>query len=308
MAAIEPKPHSSVGASGIPITVSPTPPVRSSAACRLPVTWGGSDGVAGGGGFINFPGGAFETDPSAHPTTPFGSVGLSYDRSASRWIPVPGRHASLDGSTYIYYAPRKGVEIHAVSVRTGADIVLARDQDQMWDPIGLDNRFVYAMLGATSQATDLWRIPLDGGKASQVTTGGHWLAVTAGSAWGTDADLPSGMPLLLTRLDLTTGQTTRWGSFDDNATLLGFDAVGWPVMTLGDIDGAVVVLPSAGVMRGVARLVLPLRPGYDHYAPAGALGDAHGIWLTGADGIYLSVDGNATKVSSVHAFPAGTCG
>jgi hypothetical protein len=114
--------------------------------------------------------------------------------------------------------------------------------------------------------------------------------------------------LVLTRLDLATGQTTRWGTFDGNARLLGFDAVGWPVMTLGDVDGAVVVMPSAGVMRPVARLVLPPRSPHNDYAPAGALGDAHGIWLTGADGIYLSVDGKATKISSVRAFPAGTCG
>jgi hypothetical protein len=54
--------------------------------------------------------------------------------------------------------------------------------------------------------------------------------------------------------------------------------------------------------------VLPLRPAYNDYAPNGALGDAHGIWVTGADGIYLSVDGAATKISNIHAFPAGTCG
>jgi hypothetical protein len=237
-------------------------------------------------------------------------VGLWYDRSSSRWLPVPGRLVSLDGSTYIYYTLRKGVEIHAVSVRRGSDTVLAPDQDQMmWDPVGLDNHFVYAMVGAISTATDLWRIPLDGGKASRITTGGHWIAITAGSAWGAEADLPAGMPFVLTRLDLASGQTTRWGSFDDNAQLLGFDAVGWPIMSIGDIAGVIVARKAPHVDQPVAtRFRLAPRSPHNDYAPYLAIGDAHGIWLAGTDGIYLSVDGTATKISSVKAFPAGTCG
>ena len=38
-----------------------------------------------------------------------------------------------------------------------------------------------------------------------------------------------------------------------------------------------------------------------------ALGDAQGIWLAGADGIYLSVNGVASKQSNVQAYLAGPC-
>jgi hypothetical protein len=281
----------------------------------LPVTWGQAGSPTGkafdegplGAGFISFPDGAFHSDPTAHVSTPFGNVGFWYDRPASRWIPGPGRLVSLDGSTYIYYTLRKGTEIHAVTVRTGADTVLAPDQEQLWYPVGLDNEFVYAMLGSSSPVTDLWRIPLDGGRANQVTTGGHWIAITAGSAWGTES--APGMPIVLTRLDLATGQTTRWGSFDDNAQFLGFDAVGWPIISIGDVAGVVVAKPSPWVDQPVAtRFALAPRSANNDYAPSGAIGDSHGIWLAGADGIYLSVDGAATKISNIHAFPAGTCG
>src|ERR1700687_2483648 len=76
------------GTTADPIAASPTPPGRSTAACRLPVTWGAAGSPPGqasdegplGAGFISFPDGAFHADPNAHGTTPFGSVGLWYDR------------------------------------------------------------------------------------------------------------------------------------------------------------------------------------------------------------------------------------
>jgi hypothetical protein len=287
------------------------------ASCRLPVTWERSDSLPGttagsgppGGGFIGYPDGSFQADGTARGATPFGdpAIALWYDRSSSKWLPVAGRQVSLNQSTYIYYTLRKGIEIHAVTVRTGSDIRLAPSQDEMWDPVGLDNPFVYAMVGGRSQATDLWRIPLDGGKASRVTTAGHWIAVSAGSVWGTESAPRT--PFLLLRLDLSTGKTTRWGSFDDSAQLLGFDAAGWPVISIGDIAGTVVVKSAPNADRVVATgVTVTRRSPYDDFTPTIAIGDAHGIWLAGDDGIYLSVDGSATKISNVHAFPAGTCG
>lgn len=304
------------GASRIPVTVSPTPPARSTAACLLPVTWGRPDALAGGGadsgplggGFVSFPDGGFRSDPGAHATTPFGSSGLWHDRASSGWLPVPQRLVSLDGSTYIYFTLRQAVEVHAVSVATGGDTVLAPHQEQFWNPVGLDNHFAYAMVGSGSQASDLWRIPFNGAPASQVTTGGYWIAITAGSAWGTDSQSPpTGAPFALKRLDLISGQSSPWAEFSGGARLLGFDAVGSPV--IADGTGDVVVMPSPNVKQPLGTgLVLQPRSAHNDYAPTIAFGDAHGIWLAGADGIYLSVDGSTTKISNVRAFPAGTCG
>jgi hypothetical protein len=118
------------------------------------------------GGFLHFPGGAFQKDPRADmvfddkvaglrrtPDQPYlyayGSpttiVALTYDRAAGRWLPVSRAQVSDDGLRYAYVEYAVGsapsTRIHVVDVRTGSDQVVYRDT----------NRPVFAVVGFVQQ-------------------------------------------------------------------------------------------------------------------------------------------------------------
>src|SRR5712691_9672256 len=108
------------------------------------------------------------------------------------------------------------------------------------------------------------------------------------------------------RLDLQNNTVTTWVQLSGQGTLIGFDGKGGPIVQVGGSGGDIIVVPSAGVQRPVAQ-AFSLPRGTDGRDHVIALGDAHGIWLAGADGIYLSVNGAASKQSNVQAYLAGPC-
>jgi hypothetical protein len=250
--------------------------------------------------------------------TPFGASLISFDTPEHRWVPVLSQMVSPDGLTWLYGTLRLGNEYHAVNVRTGTDITLA-GSDLLMKVIGLDDQFAYATLSDSSRAT-FWRLPLDGSPASQVNAAGTWQLVNRTSAWGVGAaSLPEGAPYSLQRLNLKTGTVTQWVQLPGAGRVVGFDVAGLPILQVNGPTGDVIVVPSPGVKQVVATAfsfteptVRPAQPSSfseppSIYEPFHALGDTHGIWLSGVDGIYLSVGGRASKTSTVIAFAAGPC-
>jgi hypothetical protein len=222
-----------------------------------------------------------------------------------RWVPADRLMLSPDGATWLYGTLRSGNEYHAVDVRTGADITLS-GSDKFFRVFGLDNTFAYAMLDSTGGA-QLWKLPLDGSLGFQLKVNGIWQFVNGGAVWGTgSASLPPGAPFSLQRFDMQNKTSTTWVQLSGPGTLVGFDANGAPIVQVGGPGGDVIVAPTPNVQRPVAQ-AFSFAKGPGGYAQLPALGDTHGIWLAGVDGIYLSVNGAASKQSSVQAFPAGPC-
>src|SRR5260370_14974625 len=99
---------------------------------------------------------------------------------------------------------------------------------------------------------------------------------------------------------------TTWVQLSGPGSLVGFDANGAPIVQVDGPGGDVIVAPSPGVQRPVAH-AFSFAKGPDGIAQLPAIGDVHGIWLPGADGLYFSINGAASKQSSVQAVPAGPC-
>lgn len=287
---------------------SPTAAAMFAGPCKLPVSWGdASMGTQLGGGFVVFPGASFSPDSSASGlVTPFGANWVSYDAPLLRWVPVTRDMLSPDGSTWLYGTLRRGNEYHAVDVRTGTDTTLW-GSDQLYRVIGLDDKFAYAMLDSATGA-HLWRLPLDGSDGSQIKVAGTWQFVNGGSVWGIgSATLPAGAPYSLQRFNVQQNTVTNWVQLETPGNLVGFDANGAPIIQVGGPGGDVIVAPSVGEQRTVAKAFVFAKSS-GGYMQLPAMGDAHGTWLAGTDGIYLSVNGRASKQSGVQAFPAGPCG
>jgi hypothetical protein len=283
---------------------SPTPsPFTGS--CKLPLNWSDTSGHPSGG-FVSFPGASFAPDSGASGlTTPFGASWVSYDTAMRRWVPVERQMLSPDGATYLYGTFRGGNEYHAVDVRTGADTMLW-GSERLFRVIGLDNTSAYGMLDSTGGA-QLWKLPLDGSQGFALKVNGTWQFINHGAAWGTGSvSLPPGASFSLQRFDMQSKTITTWVQLSGPGSLVGFDANGAPIVQVGGPGGDVIVAPSEGVQRTVAKNFYFAKgtSGIDHLP---ALGDAHGIWLAGADGIYLSVNGVPSKQSFVQAYLAGPC-
>jgi hypothetical protein len=277
------------------------PPGAFSGTCKLPVSY--PDDTSGQmiGGFLSFPGGSYGADSSASGLNrPAGADWISYDTTMRRWVPVDRQMVSPNGTTWVY-STQAGNENHAVNIRTGHDTTLwgaARG----FRVFGLDDSYAYA----NSAGGQLWRLPLDGSKASQIDVSGNWLFVNGGAVWGTSAILPAGASFSLQRLDLRTGTGTTWVLLPTPATVVGFDKDGAPIVQVGGAGGDVIVAPSPGVQRPVAHNFY-FGKGTIGIAHLPALGDTHGIWLFAQDGTYLSVNGVPSKQASFPAFLAGPC-
>ena len=222
--------------------------------CKLPVSWGDM-GTPLSGGFISFPGASFAPDSSASGLiTPYGQNWASYDTPMRKWVPVTRERLSPDGTTWLYGTLGRGMIYHAVDVSPGKDTTLW-GSDRMFRLIGLDNSFAYAMLDTIGGA-QLWRLPLDGSQGFQLKVHGTWQFVNHGAAWGTgSASLPPGAPFSLQRFDMEAKTITDWVQLSGPGSLVGFDANGAPIVQMGGPGGDVIVAPSPGVQRPVAKAV-----------------------------------------------------
>src|SRR5579864_981591 len=281
-------------------------------SCRLPISAGGS----GSGGFIAFPDGNFIADPRsavtitppADYTPPAGGYGpgptffgLSYDKGAGRWVPVPWAWITPDGKRYAFTL--YGAEgIYVVDVATKAQTEIG--DGHKWNLLDVEQEGVYA----TDQAggPGLWLVPFSGA-VRQLTAMGYWQAVGGGAAYGTPTSaVPNGVANVIIRLDLKTSGATPKSWFevaDTQVNVFGFDPQGHPLMSiraLGSYQQFAEIWDVYGVGQAEAL--------FENQNFSSPISDIHGVWISSSNGIWLWVPGQAmVLVSTIGGQLAGSC-
>ena len=281
-----------------PTSASPAPsssPASASGPCRVPI----ANISEADGWFITYPGGQRQDDPSSVVALPGGTPGqvgqnpgLTYDRTARRWVPMPYNWLSPDGTVYAYGFGT----VQSVSVLTGQVRDVASGGG--WYPLTTVNDGVYA---ARTGAPGAWFIPF-GGQPRQVIDHGSWLQFLDGSMWGADS---SGNFI---RHEMTSGTETTWAKVTPSAWIVGFDQSGHPLVNNG---GALLLVQGVGS-------VTTLWPGTNDLGVGGrAVADSLGVWfevgsgLVGAPGhgLYLwTPAAGAQLIATPEANLAGGCG
>src|SRR5215472_5741185 len=320
----KPAPTPTPQPSGLPSSspsASPVP-LASTLSCKLPI----SSGQLGSGGFFTFPDATFGADSSSAVKTDT-SYGLSFDRAASKWVPVPRSWVAPDGSRYAYWDWQTR-SVESVTVATGAEAILgprpngaasaARlNANNGWQVIEAVDTGVYAVPSSYPATPGLWLFPWSGTGERQVIGTGFWHAVGGGAAWGTVSQaVPEGAANTVLRLDLGGGSPADWFSRPGlQSRVVGFDISGHPVVEARSKDVMEAWLVT-GQGNGTKLLTLmptaaqKTQPG--PYGPGGpvvqsAVGDDKGTWLATTDGLYLSTAARTEKVSTVTGQLGGGC-
>jgi hypothetical protein len=259
--------------------------------CRLPIFAGGP----GSGGFITFPNGSFIADPRSAVSVPSpspgaaspppqygygyqGWFGTSYDVAYSRWLPVPYRWVTPDGTRYAYPGQPDGIYVQNVANGTQTEV----GEGKSWQILDVQSTAVYAITGQTG---GLWRLPFSG-TATQVISSGYWQAVSpSGFAYGTPtSSVPQGAGNNILQLNLATSATVDFFSVPDRqSSVAGVDGAGNPIIY---VSGPQALRIYIGLS---ASQSIPLADlSYSNFYPNGApIADRHGIWLAGGNGIAL---------------------
>jgi hypothetical protein len=262
--------------------------------CRLPIFAGGP----GSGGFITFPNGAFIADPRSAVSVPSpspaaspspqlgygyqGWYGTTYDQAYSKWLPVPYRWVSPDGTRYAYPGQPDGIYVQNVANGTQIEV----GEGKSWQVLDVDGAAVYAITGATG---GLWRLPFSG-TVTQITSSGYWQALGPnGFAYGTaTSSVPNGVGNTILRLNLATGATAEFFSAGARqSSVAGFDSAGNPIIYVQAQQGILIWI---GLGNNRANPIADLS--FTNFYPNGSpISDRHGIWLAGGSGIALYVQG-----------------
>ncbi|HET9780513.1 MAG TPA: hypothetical protein VFR33_01945 [Candidatus Dormibacteraeota bacterium] len=297
------------------------------------VTNGSSTRVTSQNGFIEMPSGVFTPDPTGtftedQATLVFGSdqtpvlhgdALATYDVAYHRWLPAPPTHVLQDGSAYVYEVELRdgsGYEIHLVHVATAADrVVLQMPYDNAYSIVGFDASGIYVnpILHRSGITGGLWLIDPNKASIQPVTNAanGTWQLIAQRAAWGGPGGQAGGT---FQRLDLATGQLTTL--FDHPVQGAVFEGYGYGISLLGfdrHMRPLLEVFPpnpstsSAQSTPGPPQIWLVGGPDKATeltgvaLLPDTAIGmgieDAHGLWLVGADGVYLYTDTGFTKVA-----------
>src|SRR6266852_1411643 len=235
--------------------------------CRLPIFAGGP----GSGGFIAYP----------------------------KWLPVPYRWVTPDGTRYAYPGQPDGIYVQ--NVATGTQIEVG--EGKSWQILDVQSTAVYAITGQTG---GLWRLPFSG-TATQITSTGYWQALSPnGFAYGTaTSSVPQGAGNTILQLNLATGATTDFFSVPAHlSSVAGFDSAGDPIIY---VQGQPAIQIWIGLSAGRANPIADLS--YTNFYPNGTpIADRHGIWLAGGNGIVLYVPGGGWYLmSSIGGQLAGGC-
>ncbi len=280
--------------------------------CRLPIYAGGP----GSGGFIVFPNASFIPDPrsavsvpspspgSASPPPQYGYgyqgwYGTAYDQAYSRWLPVPYRWVSPDGTRYAYLGQPNGIYVQ--NVANGTQVELG--EGKSWQILDVQATAVYAVTGQTG---GLWRLPFSGTE-TQIASSGYWQAVSpTGFAYGTaTSSVPQGAGNTILQLNLATGATTDFFSVPAHlSSVAGFDSAGDPIIYVSGPQALRIYIGhSASSSTPIADL-----SGTNFYPNGALISDRHGIWLGGGNGIALYVQGGGWyMMSGIGGQLAGGC-
>ena len=293
-----------------PSSGSSTPGVALS--CRLPVYANGP----GSGGFIVFPGNTFVADPRSAVTAPSpspgsptpqpgpyggyaGWFGSTYDAKYSKWLPVPWRWVSPDGTRYAY--PLNG-DVYVQSVTGGAQLDLG--EGQRFSVLDVENDGVYV---TQPPQAGLWFLPFSGA-AKQIIASGFWQGVSHGAAYGTvTSAVPQGATNTIIKLDLQTGASVSF--FDQpggQSGLTGFDGQGHPTIQVNYPQGVALFLATG---PGAATPIASTTYGYysSPFPQGPPIPDSHGLWFTVGNGVILFANGQWYWMSSIGGQLAGQC-
>lgn len=289
-------------------------------SCRLPVFV--DSGTTQGGVFIDFPSGAVTADPSAHLSLPAAGrelvdyqEGYYYDHAYSRWLPVPRKNVSPDGSHYSYIDraaagspnPSPGALLHVVDLKTGID----RSFDS-WQYVILDYAAEGIYLTTSYVGYGLWLMnPANGAITQEANpwdvqgTSGHgifWI----GAVNPNDPNPGNGLrPDQVDRLSLVDGSRVAWYYRPGYSVhFVTQDVEGHPIITMVPVFGAdeLMLMEAPGVGRTIWT-------GGNRIPAIGSpIADSHGIWFGSPDGIFLySVADGMRKVSNQPGYPANGC-
>jgi hypothetical protein len=260
--------------------------------CLFPIDKG-----KGGGAFVDIgltpppplTGVTVTDDPASRVTLPNGEPrsGLSYDWQLKRWLPIPYKWISPDGSRYAYTDSQS--RVHLVGVKDGSDRVLASGATWGLYAFGADG--IYAgQRDLTKQPSliGLWRIPTVRGSPQKLTADGSWLVIGPDAAWSVVQEGPLVAPevtagTVLQRLDLQTRKTTTWyTSAKGRFRVAAVDSNKRPVLVGVGVDSPLIWIVTA---PGAAQTVV-IGFLWDLMA------DSHGIWyLDPYSGLFYLVDG-----------------
>ena len=154
-------------------------------------------------------------------------------------------------------------------------------------------------------------------------------SIANGTAWALDSSAPIGDgPFtydVVLRMDLADGTVSRWYQAPpgNTLTILGVDGEGHPLLVVADpmreVGNIVYPMPAKAMLllAGPDRAV-PIALPDPALEPGGALTDAHGTWIVGADALWLYQDGRLVRVATLPArlrpptprvsLPAGAAG
>ncbi len=250
---------------------SPAPPLPSpsqvaSGSCQIPI----ADISEAKGWFITVPGGNRQDDPASVVALPGGTPGqiginpgLTFDKAAGLWVPVPYQWLAPGGSVYAYqdFSSRA---IRAVNVIDGSSGQVVPGGSWILMTTADDGVYV-----TRSDGPGAWFISFDG-QARQVIDHGSWQRLFEGSMWGVD---PSGA---LVRHNLITGSETPLSPVPASAWILGFDVSGDPLLSSG---GALMLVRAD-------HSVATLWAGTNGSVGGRAVGDELGVWFEVGGGLF----------------------
>ena len=313
--------------SAVALPTSSLPLVALGFSCRLPVVWGDYSLVRTPlqVGFWSLPEGGISL--SAAPPDPYPvAFDYYYDRAFSRWLPVPRRAVSPDGTHYAYAPYENDRVIHVVDVASGRDQAYpaipaaAATSPAHYYVIDYANEGIYLALGYEGPNQGLWLMDPNTGAIRRVADVGDVKAVDGSAVWlgSVNPADPSPVPGLgvqpdsLDRFDLVTGSKTTWLYRPGMGIgFIGLDRAGHPIVeaqTSSPTDDMQLLL-----LTGPDAAKLLFRgPWTELNGNSGEFGnpmaDSHGVWFGSAAGIYLySPEDGLRKVSDLAAYPGNGC-
>jgi hypothetical protein len=233
----------------------------------------------------------------------------TFDAAFSKWVPVRSPAISIDGSKYAY---ARGFDLHVVDVATGNDRVVSKSAG-LATGVGFVIVLEYSTAGiyltsapnTESVTFGLWVVDPTTGIQHQLGTGSGYGLMSGTTVWIESSQQQLGLPAgpspdTVTLLDLASNRTTPWV----------FTSGGW--LGLEALDGG---------GYPVVNVYGPNSPGYRVYnAPnlgspiatddlvGDPVGDAHGIWFSGRDGLYFWTPRNGLmRVADTRLVPLGPC-
>src|SRR5256886_3758743 len=280
----------------------PSPSGRPPTACRLPLTQWQETGQSGGryaSSFLTYPSGNVTADAqgtftwdevhdahgqyrSAIAPYLYGPGSTSYDRAASRWVPVGANWVEPDGSRYAYAEPFEG-KLHLVTVRTGQDRIIPLPARQPYSVLRFLPEGIYLTLSWEGQSGGLFIVDLKEFRFATISDNLPVVAIQPGVAWLADVDDNDSAPVqshytggslpddILSR-DLKTGTTTTWFYRQGKEVeWVGIDHGGHPIVLVSSEKGG----PTESWRGGAAHSRATKPPGRH---PGSRTGEP-GVWV-----------------------------